>query len=594
MDRIGRPATRAVVYIGCSQGGGKTEILLNASGYFVVVDPAPQIFVTDTIKKAEDTSKERWSKMVSDTPSLRALVAGPKSRTSGNTILHKSYPGGALDFVGANAPGDLASRPKRVLLVDEVDRFGESAGTEGDPLSIVQQRLSSYWNSVEIYATSPGRPRINASWALWKKTDQAEWLVPCPDCAHWQQLRWANVDFGEKDEHGAYRPEAARYACEQCGSLWSDLQRWNASRKGDFRSTATATEPGWFGYRLSALAVIGKELAGLIRKFLAAQGNPHKLQVFTNTDLCEWWEDPSAEGIDDNTLRQRAEDWTSWKRGGVEVPANVAVLTTGIDVQGNRIEYEVVGWARGEESYSIQYGVIPGDLRSDPNVLAQLDRILLRPWRHAKGFDLYIRGGCMDAGYAAQNVVAFTKDRLSRIRPDGYSSFLFATIGRSQRGSVVWPPFEQKVSKVGKKLVWVVNVDAAKDQIYGRFALEPKPAGEPNPGYCHFPRGREKAYFEQLAAERSVPKLRSGVRTRAWEPIAKGVANEALDTRVYAYAALCALESKPFSMVLDHEVDRVEALPFMEPTDPPPEAPAMTQRHMPRRGGRGVRSRGIR
>jgi phage terminase large subunit GpA-like protein len=56
----------------------------------------------------------------------------------------------------------------------------------------------------------------------------------------------------------------------------------------------------------------------------------------------------------------------------------------------------------------------------------------------------------------------------------------------------------------------------------------------------HCPSDRDIGYFEQLTSERSVVKVTSGQKFRVWE-LPSGRANEALDCRVYAYAALCGL-----------------------------------------------------
>lgn len=46
--------------------------------------------------------------------------------------MKKNFPGGHITIVGANSATGLASRPIKVLLADEVDRYPASAGTEGD------------------------------------------------------------------------------------------------------------------------------------------------------------------------------------------------------------------------------------------------------------------------------------------------------------------------------------------------------------------------------------------------------------------------------------------------------------------------------
>jgi phage terminase large subunit GpA-like protein len=88
----------------------------------------------------------------------------------------------------------------------------------------------------------------------------------------------------------------------------------------------------------------------------------------------------------------------------------------------------------------------------------------------------------------------------------------------------------------------IVGTNAAKDTISNRLSVE-----SPGPGYMHFPAARDAGYFEQLTGERLVVKRRGGRTYRVWEP-KKGVAHEALDCRVYAYAAL-------WGMIVNHRTD---------------------------------------
>ena len=56
---------------------------------------------------------------------------------------------------------------------------------------------------------------------------------------------------------------------------------------------------------------------------------------------------------------------------------------------------------------------------------------------------------------------------------------------------------------------------------------------KPGPGYLHVPAGRPQEWFDQLAAEQLVTRPNGG---REWQKIRPR--NEALDCRIYAYAAL--------------------------------------------------------
>ncbi len=120
-----------------------------------------------------------------------------KSRFSGNTIMQKTFPGGHVTIVGANSPAGLASRPIKIVLADEVDRYPVSAGTEGDPLNLAQTRQTTFWDKKTVLVSTPtikGSSRIEKSWL---ESTMEEWTVPCPECGEYQPMVWANVVLTE-------------------------------------------------------------------------------------------------------------------------------------------------------------------------------------------------------------------------------------------------------------------------------------------------------------------------------------------------------------------------------------------------------------
>jgi phage terminase large subunit GpA-like protein len=84
--------------------------------------------------------------MIRDTPALSeissAIRKGKENRQY--TLLHKSFPGGHITLAGSNSPASLASRPVRIVLFDEVDRFPYSAGAEGDPVTLGKKRTTTF------------------------------------------------------------------------------------------------------------------------------------------------------------------------------------------------------------------------------------------------------------------------------------------------------------------------------------------------------------------------------------------------------------------------------------------------------------------
>ena len=122
LDAMCDPYIEHIVIVFAAQMG-KTVMLRCTQGYFIAEDPGPILMVNPSLTMAEAYSKDRFAPFVRDTPILTGLIKDPKTRDSGNTTLHKQFPGGHLTFAGANSVSSLASRPIRVLCLDEEDKY---------------------------------------------------------------------------------------------------------------------------------------------------------------------------------------------------------------------------------------------------------------------------------------------------------------------------------------------------------------------------------------------------------------------------------------------------------------------------------------
>ena len=146
MDACSDPEIKEVVVMAGAQLG-KSEALLNIIGYHIDNDPCPILMLQPTLDMAQSFSKDRIANgLLRSTPCLQGKVKDPRSRDSNNTTLHKIFPGGAISIVGANSPSGLASRPIRLVLCDEVDRYPASAGSEGDPIQLARKRSATFFN----------------------------------------------------------------------------------------------------------------------------------------------------------------------------------------------------------------------------------------------------------------------------------------------------------------------------------------------------------------------------------------------------------------------------------------------------------------
>lgn len=344
MDAIGDAHIRRVVIM-CAAQLGKTELLLNILGYFMAYAPAPILVMQPTLDMGQTFSKDRLAPMIRDTPVLRGLV-DVKSRYAGNTILKKNFPGGHITIVGANSATGLASRPIKVLLADEVDRYPGSAGTEGDPLSLAQKRQTTFWDKKTVMVSTPvikGHSRIETEY---NQSTREEWNVPCPECGHYQPFVWANLIFDPDDLQ-----KEIVYKCERCGCVANEYRWKQQSQQGRFVAENPGAETR--GFHLNTLASTFCGWKEIVQKFIVAkeqldQGNPEGMKVWVNTELGETWEE-RGEQVEDTELFNRREIYDA------VVPEEVLVLTAGVDVQDDRFEVEIVGWGVGKESWGIRY-----------------------------------------------------------------------------------------------------------------------------------------------------------------------------------------------------------------------------------------------
>ncbi len=198
---------------------GKTSILENFIGYIIDLDPGPVLLVQPREADCEAFSKDRLAPMLRDCTSLHGKIADARSRDSNNTILHKKFTGGSITMSAASSPAGLAMRSIRYCLLDEVDRYPASAGTEGDPVNLAITRTANFWNRKIVLCSTPtvkGASRIEASWL---GSSQQMYWVPCPHCGTHQVLRWANVEWPDGD------PDKAQYRCEHCGQMIGEHQK---------------------------------------------------------------------------------------------------------------------------------------------------------------------------------------------------------------------------------------------------------------------------------------------------------------------------------------------------------------------------------
>jgi phage terminase large subunit GpA-like protein len=515
MDAV---ATAEVIVIPKAAQVGASEVLNNILGYYIAEDPTSLLVIQPTLELAEAWSRDRLAPMLRDTPVLQGKVKDPRARDSGNTVKHKEFPGGRLTVVGANSPTGLRARSIRVVIADEVDSYPASVGTEGDVLTLVSARQRTFWNRRTILASTPLHRATSVIWREWLRSDRRQYHVPCPHCFHPQILRWSGVRW-DMTEDGTHRPETAAYACEECGTLWNDVERWSAISRG--RWIAEVPDAPIVGFHITGLMSPWLTLETIVREFVRSKHDPFLLQTWVNLMLGEPWEE-SKEAISSAGLISRCKPY-----GPESVPDAVRMLCAGVDTQDDRLEISVVGFGVRDETWLITHEVLHGD-PALPQLWDELDQFLRLRFQRQDGKIMPIVACCIDSGGHHANAV-FNFCRTHRHRR------IFPTKGVAGPRPI-WNARPSRTGYKGADRVYLIGVDTAKDAIYARLRIE-----SPGPGYIHFPTidACDQSYFDQLTAEYVLTKKRDGRAYRLWV-LPPHKHNEALDCFALAMAAFRA------------------------------------------------------
>jgi phage terminase large subunit GpA-like protein len=605
MDSVNQPGVREVVFVKPAQVGG-SEAASNICSYFMHADPAQIQYSAETQPKAEAWSTESLATMIRDTPVLANLVREARTRDSGNTIGAKKFPGGQLTIGYATSPATASSRPLKIVILDERDAYVPTS--EGDYCAIIEKRTATFDDSVIFKLSTPRNrienpegspvdaPRYSPIELEYENSDKRRYFVPCPHCDEYQVLVWSQAgSIIETNEEGkevkrvtftglkwdsAETASDAYYVCVN-GCVIEHESKTEMLARGEWRAEKPFN--GCAGFFLNELYSPFVDWSSIVKTFLNAKGNPEKLRVFVNTSLAEGWEEKIDQASVDD-LESRREGY------GDYLPEGVLVLTAGVDVQGDRLECEIVGWGLDKESWSIDYNIIFGD-PSQIQVWRDLKEYLTREWE----YEIPVVGSLDEvSNFSKMRVVAAAIDTGGHNTEDVYR-FCRANAGRNwyaiKGANTPGKPLVSPPTKQGKPyvLLYTVGTETAKDSLAAHLAIT-----EQGPGFCHFPEEFERdgivfygdRYFKQLRSETVITIHNGGVTTRRWEKIKKGLRNEALDVRIYAMFAERRLNPNYRILMTRREQLAVDP-PVETPADQAEAGQGQIAGRPPRRGGRG-------
>jgi len=521
------------ISVQASSQTGKTEVELNLLSYFCATDAGPIMLLEPTFAMCESVSKDRLAPLIRDTEILSRLFGDFRGRReSSNTLLHKKFPGGHLTLSTSQSPSQLASRPIRILLADEIDRFPVSAGGggsegEGDPLSLAIKRTITFWNRKLVFVSSPTVKGISRIEREYLKSDQRVFLLPCQHCGAFQELKFERLKYEREDPKNT-----TRYVCVECQKEWNENLKMELMRLGKWQPRAPFN--GNAGFHISELYSPWRRFSDVVEDFLRCEKYEEMLRVFHNTSLGLSFESSLGEVLDWKNvyLSNRSNRYLEGKTILID---DILFATLGADIQADRIELECVGWSSEKNSFSLSYDVLMGDT-TQPDVWNQLtDIIQNRSWILKKsGAQIPISLSAIDSGYNTQVVYNFCRK---------FKSKVVAVKGNPNQRSIVGLPKHVDITLRKGKVAsgakyFPVGVNIAKGELFSWLKLpQPLPSETSPPGYCLFPDHYTENYFKGLvSSEAMVEEIFKGERRIVfnWN---QSIRNEPLDARIYARAA---------------------------------------------------------
>ena len=536
--------TDVVVFQKGAQLGG-TLAFLYWVGAIISVYPSPILAVFPTLDNAKRWSRIKLGEMLRTAGPLRKMVYSAKDKEFGSETLKKYFPGGNLLMIGSNSAAGMRQVSVRFIGCDDFDGFAKSAGDEGSPLELVMNRQATFSDSKVFLCSTPtiqDESNIEHAYTL---TDQRKFFVPCPYCEKMQWLQWKHIDWPSG------KPEEAVYICEHCKARIENKQKnWMLPRGRWHATNPEPRMPTWRGYHLSSLySPHGwKSWGECAKQFVAAKGNPQKLQVFTNTVLAETWS--QTETRTEASVKYLLDRRETYPEGD-RAPAGAIAYVAAIDVQIDRLEVLIDGYGIGHECWHLKHHIIEGnpttvDLRPNSgSVWRTALELLAQPITNERYGKLPVMATCIDTG-------AFTQAAYHAVMEAQLLRHAWWAVKGKDGTDPIWPRRGTEI-QVKKKSDWkmklyTVCVDSAKANIYDSLTLE-----QPGPGFHHYPMMCDEVFFDQLMAERRVRKYVRGFPRDSWEMKPGKKNNEILDLSVYALAALTGLEFRGLVLDVRHQ-----------------------------------------
>lgn len=575
-----------------AQIGMSSGVIIPGIGWIIKNNPGNtylSVGAPDLIEKA----MEKLDLMI-DSTGLRPLIKPQthrvKNNKTGDTNSKKEFPNGYVTIGSANNHKNLRQVDLQFVFLDDFEAVKKSSEQSGDTLSMVKMRQASYYGKSKLFLVSTPevkeKSNIEPAFLL---GDQRKYMVPCPCCGSFIELKWSYEHEESKEMVGIYWElndknelieESVGYKCQECFSFFDDKNKTEILNSGYWKPTAKPVSEGYFSYHISSLyAPIGMfDWLYYVKEYLQAvppngTRDEAKYKTFVNVCLGLTYE------MESETLKatQIQRNTRNYEVGIIPEKLSIAdgngkiiLLTCACDLNGRpddaRLDYEVLAWSETGSTYSVSHGSIGTFIPNQSaqtkqkddrekwtyehnkhnNVWIEFKNVLDTVWPVDTGRRMKIFCTGVDTGYQEQEAFEFI-DNVN-----------FTMVGLKGDKEDKYLPFtlDAKTFKVGvsRPNLYLVLGGKIKDDISRNMKLkwqqgveEQQPAG-----FCNFPepsggKYTYNNYFSHFESEQRKIESKDGNSVSArWVKKSPTAQNHLWDCRVYNVAVRDILMSRIF------------------------------------------------
>ena len=523
------PTKEIYLMFGSQCGKTLTEQIIMT--YYIKAYPRPQAFAFSDEKELKLFVKHKFNPFLASNPSIQNLL-GKGQRGSGDTLNEKQFPGGNIRFVAVSTANALRGYSSAVIIADECDAYPVDVEGEGSPITQLRKRGNTFEHSRKFIVSSTPKNTHSHIMDLVQNSSAKKYFVPCPHCGELITLDLENFKYDTNETKTAVTD--AWFECTKCHNRIEEADKaffLKARNGAKWIATNSNAPAGREGYILPSFYVplgwyswksIAQELLEAANTVDELEKSA-KLTAFYNTVLVRQYKN-AQDTPDWEILYKQA--LNSEYAIGDKIPSWVSVITTGTDVQKNRLETTVMGWGKRNRNIVLDHIVFAcgqGEDTSDPKASCwkMYEEIILNgKWERADGELIPSAGNACDRSYNTQTLDAL----YLQLANDG---FMLIRGNNKHKDDTLLP---SRIERNGIAY-YDTPVDRIKSLVYKDLTREDNEEGT-RQFIPFFARNLTEEYYQQLTAEELIYDKKKKVLK--WDKLRDR--NEALDCRVYNYA----------------------------------------------------------